>query len=686
MASILEYEANRSEDYPKVARVLYNRLDQGMPLQLDSTVSYVSKRSGDVWTTAAERSNTSAYNTYANTGLPPGPIGSPGEETIEAALSPAKGDWLYFVPDYDGGHHPLLRDLRRAPEVGREAARRTARERGLLSVPARSPASSLRGRRLARSRTRCRRRCTGRRTPSSGSTGPTTTSRSTRPGSRSSSPGSTPSWRGLSLTMPLKRTVVPLLDTSDDWVRLSGVANTLVLDEGSRHGFNTDIPGAIAAMRGAAARRRRARRSCWAAERRRPRCCSPSPSWAARRPRVLVRDPARAEETVAVVSGHPHAPGARPWAPSTALAALDADLLVSTIPGEAQTPDLRGRLRAGARPCSRSSTTRGRRRSPRAVTRRRPATWSPGLDLLAHQAVRPGAADDRASACRSTCSARPATGSSSAGLCRSTRADPDASPSLRAWTGSIPRSWQAAAVCLVACAVLGWFVPALIGRVPEPEPEPEPTTRRADAARPEQPGDGPPSVRALVAGAAPNQGALRRDRGRARVWAGGRPPGQGCSGLPSAPSLGWTGALLYLVPLVPIGVALMIVDWRTTLLPDADHPPDVRAARGADPGRRPDRRRPRLALPGRLGLADHRRLVLGVLVAVQRLGVRRRPAGRRARSGAGLPRLVRAADGARPDPARRRARRPRDRHRRPATCAGACPTGRSCSSGRRCRS
>src|SRR3954452_25032377 len=56
------------------------------------------------------------------------------------------------------------------------------------------------------------------------------------------------SWRGLSTTMPLKRTLVPLLDTSGDWVRLSGVANTLVLDAGSRHGYNTDIPGAIAAM------------------------------------------------------------------------------------------------------------------------------------------------------------------------------------------------------------------------------------------------------------------------------------------------------------------------------------------------------------------------------------------------------------------------------------------------------
>jgi len=101
VASILEYEANKPEDYPRVARVLYNRMKKDMPLQLDSTVSYVSKRSGDVWTTAAERSNSSAYNTYKHAGLPPGPIGSPGKETIGAALNPADGDWLYFVPDYE---------------------------------------------------------------------------------------------------------------------------------------------------------------------------------------------------------------------------------------------------------------------------------------------------------------------------------------------------------------------------------------------------------------------------------------------------------------------------------------------------------------------------------------------------------------------------------------------------------
>lgn len=97
VASLLEYEAKKDEDYPKVARVLYNRIKAGMRLQLDSTVSFVSKREGDVFTTEAERANKSAYNTYQNLGLPPGPIGSPGEKTIEAALNPAAGDWLYFV-------------------------------------------------------------------------------------------------------------------------------------------------------------------------------------------------------------------------------------------------------------------------------------------------------------------------------------------------------------------------------------------------------------------------------------------------------------------------------------------------------------------------------------------------------------------------------------------------------------
>lgn len=102
LASILEQEAQRDEDYPKVARALYNRLDEDIPLQLDSTAHYISKREGSPWTTEAEREDPSEYNTYLHIGLPPGPIGSPGRKTIEAALNPAEGDWLYFFTDKRG--------------------------------------------------------------------------------------------------------------------------------------------------------------------------------------------------------------------------------------------------------------------------------------------------------------------------------------------------------------------------------------------------------------------------------------------------------------------------------------------------------------------------------------------------------------------------------------------------------
>lgn len=97
VASLIEREASRDQDRPKVARVIYNRLDEDMPLQLDSTVHYVAERSGDVFTTDEERDIDSPYNTYKNAGLPPGPIDSPGTEAIKAALNPAKGSWTYFV-------------------------------------------------------------------------------------------------------------------------------------------------------------------------------------------------------------------------------------------------------------------------------------------------------------------------------------------------------------------------------------------------------------------------------------------------------------------------------------------------------------------------------------------------------------------------------------------------------------
>lgn len=95
IASILQAEV-APQDFEKVARVIVNRLNKGMPLQLDSTVNYVlgireSVLNEDQLATKSE------YNTYLVEGLPPTPINSPGSEAIQAALNPAKGNWLYFV-------------------------------------------------------------------------------------------------------------------------------------------------------------------------------------------------------------------------------------------------------------------------------------------------------------------------------------------------------------------------------------------------------------------------------------------------------------------------------------------------------------------------------------------------------------------------------------------------------------
>ncbi|GAA3549489.1 endolytic transglycosylase MltG [Streptomyces osmaniensis] len=96
IASIVQAEAATRTDMAKVARVIFNRLERGMPLQMDSTVNYALKRS-TLRTTEADTRIESPYNSYQRMGLPPTPIGSPGDEAMHAAISPAAGDWLYFV-------------------------------------------------------------------------------------------------------------------------------------------------------------------------------------------------------------------------------------------------------------------------------------------------------------------------------------------------------------------------------------------------------------------------------------------------------------------------------------------------------------------------------------------------------------------------------------------------------------
>lgn len=97
LASLIEREG-LPQDFTKVSRVIQNRLGEGMPLQFDSTVHYGLGDNSVVTTTDAEREDpANPYNTYVHPGLPPGPIGNPGAEAIQAALNPADGPWLYFV-------------------------------------------------------------------------------------------------------------------------------------------------------------------------------------------------------------------------------------------------------------------------------------------------------------------------------------------------------------------------------------------------------------------------------------------------------------------------------------------------------------------------------------------------------------------------------------------------------------
>jgi UPF0755 protein len=104
VASLVQAEG-RGDDMPKVARVIYNRLenpDNGITnglLQIDATVNYALDRPTIARLTQEEIDSVadSPYNTYTQPGLPPGPIEAPGDEAIAAAAHPADGDWLFYV-------------------------------------------------------------------------------------------------------------------------------------------------------------------------------------------------------------------------------------------------------------------------------------------------------------------------------------------------------------------------------------------------------------------------------------------------------------------------------------------------------------------------------------------------------------------------------------------------------------
>ena len=135
IASIIEKETGTPEERRLVSSVIRNRLNLGMPLQMDPTVIYGLKRF-DGTITRGDLRAPGPYNTYLNTGLPFGPISNPGSATIEAALDPAQTDYLYFASNSDGTHtfsktfaqHSIA--VQKLRERQREAA-----SRKLMSAP-----------------------------------------------------------------------------------------------------------------------------------------------------------------------------------------------------------------------------------------------------------------------------------------------------------------------------------------------------------------------------------------------------------------------------------------------------------------------------------------------------------------------------------------------------------------------
>jgi len=136
IASIIETEAKLEEDRPLVASVIYNRLQKNIPLAVDSTVIYASKLEGkwryDGKVYLSDIQRRSPYNTRIYTGLPPGPVASPGESSLKAALNPATSDYLYYVrnPDRDDGAHNFYNNSRDF-EVGVQALRNWEHQRDL---------------------------------------------------------------------------------------------------------------------------------------------------------------------------------------------------------------------------------------------------------------------------------------------------------------------------------------------------------------------------------------------------------------------------------------------------------------------------------------------------------------------------------------------------------------------------
>lgn len=96
IASLVQAEGDPS-DFGKISQVIRNRLKVGMPLQLDTTIHYITRTRGKVFLSTNATRIASPYNTYLHYGLPPGPIDNPGRAAMDAAVHPTPGNWIFFI-------------------------------------------------------------------------------------------------------------------------------------------------------------------------------------------------------------------------------------------------------------------------------------------------------------------------------------------------------------------------------------------------------------------------------------------------------------------------------------------------------------------------------------------------------------------------------------------------------------
>ena len=141
LASIVEKETGRADERERIAGVFVNRLKRGMRLQSDPTIIYgIAGGQGTLGRpiTRSDIDTPTPYNTYAITGLPPGPIANPGRAALEATLNPAKTKDLYFVADGTGGHNfsETLRDHNAAVQVWRQVERDMRARQAAAANPA----------------------------------------------------------------------------------------------------------------------------------------------------------------------------------------------------------------------------------------------------------------------------------------------------------------------------------------------------------------------------------------------------------------------------------------------------------------------------------------------------------------------------------------------------------------------